>query len=62
MGPGNTLMNDIIWGLDSSQTETTQIRIIGNFGISNVAPAIEKPRPNETIRPQLVQPTTVETQ
>lgn len=43
MGPGNSLMRDILWGLDSTQTETHQVRVFGHLATSKTAPAAEKP-------------------
>lgn len=43
MGPGNSLMRDILWGLDPAQAETQQVRVFGDVATSKVAPAHEKP-------------------
>lgn len=43
MGPGTSAMRDILWCLDSSLIDLTQIRIFGHFSKGNAAPPIEKP-------------------
>ena len=44
MGPGNSLMRDILWGLESSAAGTQSIRVFGHLGLSNIAPNREKPQ------------------
>lgn len=31
MGPGNSSTRDLLWGLDSSQLDTMQIRVFGHL-------------------------------
>ncbi len=43
MGPGNSLMRDLLWGL--SDSENKKIRVCASLATSKVAPAHEKPVP-----------------
>lgn len=38
MGPGNSGMQDLLWGIDSTQLDTIEIRVFGSLSTSKNAP------------------------
>jgi hypothetical protein len=48
MGPGQSLMRDILWTSDHNEIDSFQFRVFGNLSTQKTAPVAEKIVPIQT--------------